>query len=167
MSLITDAFPKLRTQKNVLRWMPKKFRFKWSFGKEHGKRAQTLLKFTWQNLYHIYWLLGRQFTFKKSLSVICKIWRVFPSTLSTDGNYSLLNRDNLTQPIQMQVSRKERTISEFFFAFLKSNLNFEHFQKKKDEPHSWCISEITDPEKDGKINVEKVPFQGILRKATW
>ena len=42
-----------------------------------------------------------------------------------DGKYSLLNRDNLRQPIQMQVSRKQETFSEFFSAFLKSSLNFE------------------------------------------
>ena len=71
------------------------------------------------------------------------------------------------QPIQMQVSPKQETFSEFFSAFLKSKLNFEDFQKKKDELHSWCISEIMDPKKPGKINVEKVSFQGILPKATW
>ena len=31
----------------------------------------------------------------------------------------------------MQVSRKQKTFTEFFSAFLKSNLNFEHIQKKK------------------------------------
>ena len=56
------------------------------------------------------------------------------------------------QPIQMQVSRKQKTFSEFFSAFLKSSLNFEHFQKK-DDSHSWGISKITDSEKHGYINV--------------
>ena len=60
-----------------------------------------------------------------------KISRLFPNTLSAHGKYSLLNRDNLTQPIQMQLSRKQKTFSVFFSAFLKSNLNFEHIQKKK------------------------------------
>ena len=52
----------------------------------------------------------------------------------------------------MQLSRKQKTFSDiffsffFFFSFLKSSLNIENFQKK-DDPHSWCISEITDPEK--------------------
>ena len=64
--------------------------------------------------------------------VTCKISRLFPNTLSADGKYSLLNRDNLTQPIQMQLSRKQKTFSEFFAAFLKSSLNFEHFQQKDD-----------------------------------
>ena len=40
------------------------------------------------------------------------------------------------KPIQMQVSQKKQTFSQFFSAFLKCNLNFEYFQKKKDESHS-------------------------------
>ena len=152
MTLIADVFPKLHTQKNLVRSMPKKSSFKGSVAKQHGKCAQTLLKFAWQHLYHIYWSLWRQLTFKKFLLVIYKISRLFPNTLSADGKYSLLNRDNLTQPIQMQLSRKQKTFSEFFCAFLKSTLNFEHSQKK-DDSHSWGISEITDSEKHGYINV--------------
>ena len=52
----------------------------------------------------------------------------------------------------MQVSRKEKPFSEFFSAFLKSSLNFENFQKK-DDSHSRGISEITDFEEYGSINV--------------
>ena len=85
---------------------------------------------------------------KKSLLVICKISRQFPNTLSADGKCSLLNRDNLTQPIQMQVSRKQKIFSEFFFAILKPSLNFDHFLKKGD-PHRQCISQITEREKPG------------------
>ena len=35
----------------------------------------------------------------------------------------------------MQSSHKQEISSEFFFAFLKSTLNFERFPKKE-EPHS-------------------------------
>ena len=146
MTLIAEVFPKLRTPKNMVTSMSKKSRLKQSFGKQHGKRAQRLLKFAWQYLFHIYWSLWRQLTCKKSVLVTCKISRLFPNTLSMDSKYSLLNRDNLTEPIQMQLSRKQKTFSDFFSAFLKSSLNFEHFLKK-DDPHCWCISEITDPEK--------------------
>ena len=77
-----------------------------------------------------------------------KISRLFINTLSADGKYSLFNRDNLTEPIQMQLSRKQKTFSEFYSPFLKFSLNFEHFQKK-DDSHSWCISKITESEKQG------------------
>ena len=60
--------------------------------------------------------------------------------------YSLRNRDNLQQPFQMQLSQKQEIFSQFFFAFLKSTLNFEHFPKKE-QPHRWFISEIKDAEK--------------------
>ena len=48
----------------------------------------------------------------------------------------------------MLLYRKEKTFSEFFPSFLKSSLNLEHFEKKGD-PHSSCISEITDSQKHG------------------
>ena len=146
MTLIADVFPKLRTPKNVVRSMPKKSNFRGSFEKQHSKRDQTLLKFKRQQLYHIYWSISRQWTYKRSLLVISKILSLFTNRLSADGKYSLLNRDNLMQPIQMQLYRKQKTFSDFFSAFLKSSLNFEHFFKK-DDPHCWCICEITDPEK--------------------
>ena len=146
MILIAEVFPKLRTPKNMVTSMPKKSRFKGSLGKQHGKRAQTFLKFPWQQVYHIYWLLWRQLTFKKSLLVTCKIWRLFVNTLSADGKYSLFNRDNLMLPIQMQVSREQKTFSNFSSSFLKSSLNFEHSQTKY-HTHGWCISEITDSKK--------------------
>ena len=131
MTLIAEVFPKLRSPKNKVRSMSIKSRFKGSFKKQHGKCAQTLFEFAWQNLYHIYWSLWRHLTFKKFPLVICKISRLFPNILSADGKYSLLNRDNLTQPIQMQLSPKQKTFSKFFCAFLKSNLNFWTFSKKR------------------------------------
>ena len=39
------------------------------------------------------------------------------------------------QPIRTQLSQKQKAFSQFFIAFLKCALNFEHFQKKYD-PHS-------------------------------
>ena len=62
--------------------------------------------------------------------VLCKISDLFLNTLSDDDMYSLLYRDNLTQPIRIHLSQKQKTFSQFFSPFLKSTLNFEHFQKK-------------------------------------
>ena len=55
---------------------------------------------------------------------------MFLNIFTADYKYSLLNRDNLKQPIQMQLSQKKKTFSEFVSAFLKSILKFEHSQKK-------------------------------------
>ena len=73
---------------------------------------------------------------------------MFVNTLTADDKYSLLNRDNLTQPIWTILSQKHKAFSPFFLAFSKSTLNFEHFQNK-DDPRSLFISEIPHSEKRG------------------
>ena len=78
--------------------------------------------------------------------VLCKFLRLLVKTLTDDEKYSLLYRENLTQPIQILLSQKRKTFSQFFSAFLKSTLNFPHFQKKYDL-QSRCISQITVSEK--------------------
>ena len=62
--------------------------------------------------------------------VLRKILGLFVNTLSEDDRYCLLYKDNLLQPIQILLSQKQKTFSQFFSAFLKSTLNFEHIQKK-------------------------------------
>ena len=44
MTFIADLFAKLRTPKNVVRYMSKKSRFIGPFDWQHGKRVQTLLQ---------------------------------------------------------------------------------------------------------------------------
>ena len=78
--------------------------------------------------------------------VLCKFLRLLVKTLTDDEKYSLLYRENLTQPIEILLSQKPKTFSHFFSAFSKSRLNFAHFLKK-DDPHSRCISQITVSEK--------------------
>ena len=57
--------------------------------------------------------------------------RFFIKTLTTDDKYSLLNRDNLTQPIPTQLSQEQETFSQFFSPLLKYSFNSEHFEKKR------------------------------------
>ena len=72
---------------------------------------------------------------KMSLSVIHKIVRLFVNTLTVDDRHYMLNRENLTQPIHIQLSQKQKTFSQFSFPFLKSILNCKHYPKK-DDPQS-------------------------------
>ena len=69
--------------------------------------------------------------------MIHKIIRLFLNELTRNDKHYLPNRDNLTQPVQMQISEKQETFSAFFFFFfffalLKSILNFKHLPKKDD-----------------------------------
>ena len=61
--------------------------------------------------------------------MIWLILRHFVNTFSAADNYSLLNGGILTEPIHMQLPCKRETFSGIFFAFLKSILKFDHFQK--------------------------------------
>ena len=67
------------------------------------------------------------------------------NTLAADYKYPVLRRENLTIPIQMQLSQKQENFSQFFSAFLKFRLKIEYFAKK-DHPQKFCISDITDSE---------------------
>ena len=62
--------------------------------------------------------------------------------MSAVDKCSLPNRDNLMQPIHMQLSEKLKTFSRFFNVFSKSRLSLEYFQKK-DDADSLFISEAT------------------------
>ena len=60
-----------------------------------------------------------------------KILELLVNTLAADEKQPGLNRDNLTIPIQKQISQKQKTFSEFFAAFFKSSRNFERFLKER------------------------------------
>ena len=123
--------------------MSKKSRFRGSFDKQQVKRPEALLKSPSVHLYPIDWSLKIQFSWKQSALLTCQILGLLVNTLAADEKYPVLNRDNLTIPIQMQLSEKQKTFSQFFAAFLKCISNFERFQEK-DDPHMFCISQIRD-----------------------
>ena len=57
---------------------------------------------------------------------------VFVNTLIADGKYPVQDCENLQFPIQMQLSQKRKSFSEFVFPFLEFTSNFKHFEKKDD-----------------------------------
>ena len=50
--------------------------------------------------------------------------------MDADDKYPVLNRDNLTVPVQIQISQKQKAFSQFFTAFLIYSLNFKYFEQK-------------------------------------
>ena len=83
-----------------------------------------------------------------SVLVISGIIGCFVNTLTEDEKYSLRNRTNLPQSIQINLSVKEKNVCQFFAAFLKSTSHFEHFAKQ-DDPRRLFIFAITDWKKRG------------------
>ena len=115
------------------------------FDKQHGKRAQALLKSASQHLYQIHLSLSTQLSWKESLLLTCQILGQLVNFLAADKKYPVLNRDNLTIPIHMKLSRKQKFFSQFFAIFLKASINFKCFQEK-DDAHRFCTSDIMDSE---------------------
>ena len=69
--------------------------------------------------------------------------------MTVDDKYSLLNRDNLTQPNQISLFQEKKSFPEFFCAFLHQiYIKFWNFSGK-DGSNSIRISEITVSEKTG------------------
>ena len=119
--------------------------FRGPFDNQHGRSVQALLKSA---------------SYQKFLV----------NKLAANQKYPVLNRDNITIPIQMQLSEKEKTFSQLFAPFLKSNLNFERFETempliafifpKLRTLKTWldkCLKNpiLEDPSKSNMVNVPK------------
>ena len=50
----------------------------------------------------------------KVLLLTRQILGLLVNTLAADGRYPVVNKENLTIPIQMQLSQKQNTFSKFF-----------------------------------------------------
>ena len=111
--------------------MSKKCRFRRTFEKQHGKRAQALLKSPSQHRHNIHWLLPSQLSWKKSPLLTCKILGLLVNKLVPEEKNPVLNRGNLTIPIQVQLSQKGKTFSRLSAAFLKGRLNFKDISNEK------------------------------------
>ena len=60
----------------------------------------------------------------------CEVLAHLVNPLAADEKYPVLNKNKLKIPIQMTLSQKKKTFSRVFSEFLKSRLNFGHFEKK-------------------------------------
>ena len=126
--------------------MPKKSCLRKPFDKQHGEHAQTVLRSESEHLYQNHWSMPSQLSWKTSLWLTCQIFWLLVNTFAANEKYPVLTRDNLAIPIQMQLSQKQKTFSQFFTAFLKFRLNFKYFEQKND-PHRFFNVEITDTKK--------------------
>ena len=138
--------------------MSKTSRFRAPFDNEHPRVSQTLLKSRGQPFHYIFsWLRGK-LNCKMSVPVTSEILGLFLNTLTAMKsilfiitrsfsnqfrcNYQRKKKcyidfllhfreaERLLQPIQMQLSKRQKTFSQFFAAFLKSISNFELLKEK-------------------------------------
>ena len=76
---------------------------------------------------------------KVSLSDM-KILRLFVNTFTAYNKYYVLKREYLTHPIHMQLSQKQKVLSELFSDLPKPRLYFEHIQKKKKKKIAFVVN---------------------------
>ena len=115
---------------NVVRYMSKQTRFRGTFEIQHRKLPEVLFKSSSQHLYHFQWSLPSQLSWKKSLLLTWKILGLLVNTLASDEKYPALNRDNLTIPMQMQLSQKQKIFLHFLLNFWNLNSILNILKKK-------------------------------------
>ena len=86
---------------------------------------------------------------------------MFRNTLSANDKYPVQDCENFSSGIQMLLSLKPKTSSRSFVPFFESTSNFKHFEKK-DDRHSYFVSEIADCQRLGQTFLSKTPFQNAL-----
>ena len=107
------------------------------------------------------WILDL-LSWKKSALIRFDILRLFVNTLTADNKYSRCIMQKFPLQVRTALSQKENTFCSFFFAFLKFELNFQHFETKDEYP-SLIISKIIDSERGGYLNVWKVLLKNTIR----
>ena len=131
MVVIPNAFPKLQIVKNLVRPLSKKRIFRTSFDSHRVKGSQTLVKSAQEHFYQIFSSLWRKMILKISPLLEFEIRGVFVKTLAADWKYPLPDCENLPFPIQMELSYKRKTFSDFFSSIYGIWSKFYSFFEKE------------------------------------
>ena len=83
---------------------------------------------------------------KISPLLLREILGMFLNSLTPEVKCPIEGWKNLALPIQMQLSEKLKTLSQFFVPFMESTSNFKHLSETENNRQSHCISEVRDCE---------------------
>ena len=115
--VLANVFLKLLTVKNFVTPLCKKHCFGTRLDSRNVKVPRILAKSRWDCFYHVFLWIWRKLIRKRSPLELPEIWGVFVNTLTADGKYPIQYWGNLELPIQMQLSEKWETFSQFSFHF--------------------------------------------------
>ena len=115
---------KLSTAKIGVTEIPKKPCARTLVNSQHVKVSERLLKPAPQHFCHILWLLWNEISSKNFVLVGTEILRLFLNILTPNDKYFLSKSECLTQPIQMQLSQKEKNIFSIFFCISENCIKF-------------------------------------------
>ena len=99
-----DVFAKLTTVQGLVTPLTIQRRLKTSFDSKHVKGLQTLVKSSWEPLYHIFSSLWGESIWKISPWLKFEIIVLFANTWTADYKYPVPDCENLLFPIQIQLS---------------------------------------------------------------
>ena len=102
--VIANVFLKLQNVKDLVRQLYKKRRFRTSFNSQHVKGSETLQKSSSGHFYQIFSALLEEIIWKMAPLFKFEIIVVFVNTLTADCIYPLSDCEDLSFPIQMQLS---------------------------------------------------------------
>ena len=99
-----NVFPKLATVQGFVIPLTSQRRLKISFDSVHVKRFQILVKSSWEEFYNIFWSLWAEMIWKISPWLKFEIIVLFANTSTADYKYPVPDCENLSFPIQIQLS---------------------------------------------------------------
>ena len=145
MSFIAKIFPKFLTGKKVVSWMLELSCFRTPFWSQRVHGCRTLLKCAGRKFCSCFALIWEISSTETSVLFRSEILGRCFNSLTGDHMYSHLIREIFPQLVWTKLCQKPKTFSAIFIPFFKYTSNLEHFEKK-DELHSWNISEFLDHE---------------------
>ena len=98
-----NVFAKLATVQGLVTPLTIQRRLKTSFDSQHVKRFQTLVKSSWEHLYHIFSSLWGKKIWKISPRIKFEIIGFFFNTWTADYKYPVPDCENLPFPIEIQL----------------------------------------------------------------
>ena len=93
------------------------------------KESQILARPPWQHFGHVFSTFSSNSVWKWSPLVLGEISGLLVNILTTYDKYPVQDSENFQLPIQMQLSEKRKTFSEFVVPSLESTSNFKHFER--------------------------------------
>ena len=130
MIVIANLFLELQTVKELVRPRSKKRRLRRTFHIQHDKVCKERMKSAWKNFYHIFSSLCEKLIWKIYPLVICEILGVSGETLTAKQKYPVWDFENLTSPIQMELSEERKHLVNFLFNFWNLHLILNILKKK-------------------------------------
>ena len=94
------------TVKNFVRSFCKERRFRTRFDSQHVKSCKIIAKSSWERFYQVFFWWSGKLIWKMCPLVLREILEVFVNTLTGDDRYPVQDCENLTLPIQMELSEK-------------------------------------------------------------